>query len=455
MDTSGGNVLLNELRQVVGASHAFDGEGSSNVVDWTGRFRGRTDVVVRPASVDEVRRVLAIARSHGRAVVPQGGNTGLVGGGVPLHGEIVLSLTRMNRVGPIDGTSRQIEVEAGVTLEAVQRAAADVGLRYPIDFGSRGSATIGGTIATNAGGVNVLRYGSTRAQVVGLEAVLADGSVVSTMAGLLKDNTGYDLRGLMCGSEGTLGIVTRAILKLVPAHDSRETVMVGCSSVEDALEVVSSVCGASECIDAVELMSRRGVDLVSDVIGAHRPFDAEWYLLVESSESGGSAGTLARLLASRDVVAVADTPGRREALWRLRDEHTASIATLGVPLKYDVTVPLRSMSDFVSGACAAVSSVDPNAETIVFGHAADGNLHVNVVGGATERHHAFDAAVLGAVADFRGSISAEHGVGVAKRDWLHLSRSADEIAAMRAIKRALDPDGILNPNVLLAPEPTA
>jgi len=449
----GALVLVDEMRAAVGSGHVFDGAGTSHVVDWTGRFVGATDLVVRPGSREEVRRVLAIARAHGRGVVPQGGNTGLVGGSVPLHGEIVLSLTRMNRVGPVDGTSRQIEAEAGVTLEAVQRAAAAVGLRYPIDFGSRGSATIGGTIATNAGGVNVLRYGSTRAQVVGLEAVLADGSVVSTMAGLLKDNTGYDLRGLMCSSEGTLGIVTRAVLKLVPAHDSRETVMVGCSSVEDALEVVSSVCGASECIDAVELMSRRGVDLVSDLVGAHRPFDAEWYLLIESSTSDRSDGTLARLLAGRDLVAVADTPGRREALWRLRDEHTASIATRGVPLKYDVTVPLRSMSDFVRGAGAAVSSVDPNAETIVFGHAADGNLHVNVLGAREER--AIDETVLTTVAAHRGSISAEHGIGTAKRDWLHLSRSADEIAAMRAIKRALDPDGILNPNVLLPPEPTS
>ncbi|CAB4575933.1 unannotated protein [freshwater metagenome] len=447
--------MLGELRAVVGDDHVFDGRGSSYVVDWTGRFRGHTDVVVRPGSVDEVREVLRIVRAHGRALVVQGGNTGLVGGGVPLNGEVVMSLTRMNRVGEPDVTTRQIEVEAGATLEAVQRAATTVGLRYPVDFGSRGSATIGGTIATNAGGVNVMRYGSTRVQVAGLEAVLADGSVVSTMAGLMKDNTGYDLRGLMCASEGTLGVVTRAVLRLVPAHEVRETVMVGCASVDDALDVVATVCGASEAIDAAELMSRRGVDLVADVVGAHRPFDAEWYLLIESSTSDRSDGTLARLLAGRDLVAVADTPARRDALWRLRDEHTASIATLGVPLKYDVTVPLRSMAEFVRVARQEVAAMDPRAEIIFFGHAADGNLHVNVVGADHDHHGAYDSAVLGAVSRFQGSISAEHGVGVAKRDWLHLSRSADEIAAMRAIKQALDPDGILNPNVLLPSEPTA
>ncbi|MEY3617804.1 MAG: hypothetical protein RL726_502, partial [Actinomycetota bacterium] len=383
MDSREVNMLIEELRAVVGEVHVFDGHGTSHIVDWTGRFRGHTDVVVRPGSTDEVREVLRVARTHGRQVVPQGGNTGLVGGGVPLNGEVVLSLTRLNHVGTPDVAARQIEVGAGATVEAVQRAAAAVGMRYPVDFGSRGSATIGGTIATNAGGVNVLRYGSTRAQVVGLEAVLADGSIVSTMAGLMKDNTGYDLRGLMCGSEGTLGIITKAVLRLVPAHEHRETVMVGCVSVDDALAVVSMVCGASESIDAAELMSRRGVELVAEVVGAHRPFESEWYLLIESSTTQAD-GTLARLLGGRESVAVADTAARREALWKLRDEHTASIATLGVPLKYDVTVPLRSMSDFVSAVRLAVSLLAPEAEVIVFGHAADGNLHVNVIGANLE-----------------------------------------------------------------------
>ncbi len=444
-------MLLNELRAIVGEAHAFDGHGTSHVVDWTGRFVGSTDVVVRPGSTDEVREVLRIVRDHGRSIVPQGGNTGLVGGGVPLHGEVVLSTARMTRVGVVDGTARQVEVEAGATLEAVQLAAAAVGLRYPVDFGSRGSATIGGTIATNAGGVNVLRHGSTRVHVVGLEAVLADGSVLSTMAGLVKDNTGYDLRGLMCGSEGTLGVITRAVLALVPEHGHTETVMVGCESVDDASDVVAAVCGASDTVEAAELMSRRGVRLVSDVTGAPVPFDSEWYLLIESRSSVVGDDTLHRLVGSRALVAVADSSARRAALWRLRDEHTACLSTLGVPLKYDVTVPLRSMSAFVGAVERAVRLVDATAEVVVFGHAADGNLHVNVIGADVDRHRVFDEAVLGEVARCRGSISAEHGIGTAKREWLHLSRSADEIAAMRAIKRALDPTGILNPNALLPP----
>jgi FAD/FMN-containing dehydrogenase len=449
----GALVLVDEMRAAVGSDHVFDGAGTSHVVDWTGRFVGATDLVVRPGSLEEVRRVLTIARAHGRAVVPQGGNTGLVGGSVPLHGEIVLSSARLNEVGVADVDARRIVVGAGATLEAVQVAAASVGLRYPVDFGARASATIGGTIATNAGGVNVLRYGTTRAQVLGLEAVLADGSIVSTMAGLMKDNTGYDLRGLLCGSEGTLGVITRAVLRLVPAHVSVTTVLVGCESVEDAMSVVGRVGRASDSVDAAELMSRRGVSLTSEVTGVGAPFDAAWYVLVESSVGEEQGDPLARLLSGRSQVAVAESPARRRALWRLRDEHTPSIATLGTPLKYDVTLPLASLPRFVDEVGEAVTSVAPTAETIVFGHAADGNLHVNVLGAREER--AIDETVLTTVAAHRGSISAEHGVGIAKREWLHLTRSAEEIAAMRAIKRALDPDGILNPNVLLPPEPTA
>jgi len=442
-------VFVDEIRAVVGSDHVFDGAGTSHVVDWTGRFVGVTDTVVRPGSIHELIEVLRVVRAYGRSVVPQGGNTGLVGGGVPLRGEVVLSTSRLNKVGVPDTASRRIEVEAGATVESVQIAATSVGLRYPVDFGARASATIGGTIATNAGGVNVLRYGPTRAQVLGLEAVLADGSIVSTMAGLLKDNTGYDLRGLMCGSEGTLGVVTRAVLRLVPAHASVTTALVGCASVADAMSVVGRVCHASDTIDAAELMSRRGVSLTSRVTGEAVPFEAEWYVLIESSTSQDQEAVLARLLAGCSLVAVAGSPSRRRALWRLRDEHTPSIATLGTPLKYDVTVPLESLPRFVAAVGEAVTAVAPLAETIVFGLAADGNLHVNVLGASAEQ--VVDEAVLTCVAAHRGSISAEHGVGTAKREWLHLTRSADEIAAMRAIKRALDPDGVLNPNVLLPP----
>lgn len=442
-------MLLDDLLAVVGPANAFDGRGTGHVVDWTGRFIGHSDVVVRPGSTDEVREVLRIVRAHGRSVVPQGGNTGLVGGSVPLGGEVVLSLVRLNRVGEPNRATRQIDVGAGATLEQVQRAASAVGLRYPIDFGARGSATIGGTIATNAGGVNVLRYGSTRHQVIGLEAVLADGSVVSTMAGLVKDNTGYDLRGLLCGSEGTLGVITRAVLRLVPAHDRHATVVVGCASVDEAMEIVGSTCATSDSVDAAELMSRRGVELVTAVTGVPAPFAADWYVLIEASATDEPIEALRRAVDDRGLVAVADTPERRRALWRLRDEHTASIATLGTPLKYDVTVPLDSVPRFVREVGDSVVSVAPTTETIVFGHAADGNLHVNVVGADADDHRLFDATVLGVVARHGGSISAEHGVGTAKREWLHLTRSADEIAAMRAIKRALDPEGLLNPGVLL------
>ena len=397
-------MLIDELRAVVGDSNVFDGHGTGHVVDWTGRFVGNTDVVVRPGSTDEVRAVIGIVRAHGRAIVPQGGNTGLVGGGVPLRGEVVLNLGRMNAVNAPDRVTRQIVVEAGATLEAVQRAAAAVGLRYPVDFGARGSATIGGTIATNAGGVNVLRYGSTRAQVVGLEAVMADGSVLSTMSGLLKDNTGYDLRGLMCGSEGTLGVVTRAVLALVPWHEHRATALVGCASVADAIDVVAAVRSGTDTVDAAELMSRRGVTLVSSVAKVAVPFDAPWYVLIETSANVDQTAILQELLVDREQIAVADGTARRDALWRLRDEHTPSIATLGTPLKYDVTVPVTALANFVDDVVASVASISPRVEVIVFGHAADGNLHVNLIGADHDDHRRFDAAVLNVVAAHRGSI---------------------------------------------------
>jgi len=456
-DDYGSIVFIDDLRTVVGVDNVLvpddaHDELSGYTTDWTGRFVGRTDVVVRPVSKDEVVSVLDVCRRHGRAIVPQGGNTGLVGGSVPMNGEVVLNMRRMNRIRELDPLARHIDVEAGVTVEAVQSAARAAGLRYPVDFAARGTATIGGTIATNAGGVNVLRYGSTRNQVIGLEAVLADGSVVSTMAGLVKDNTGYDLRGLLCGSEGTLGIVTAAILRLVPAFDHVTTALVGCSDLNHAMRIVGSILTLTEGVDAVEIMSRRGVEAVESAFGVVPPFRTPWFVLVEMSANEDRASLLQRVLVECDVTDSALAAGsvQREQLWRIREEHTAAISRLGAPLKYDVTIPLKHLPAFVVAVEDAVRHLEPNVEVIIFGHAADGNLHVNVVGADVADHHRFDAAVLGEVAKVDGSISAEHGVGLAKREWLHLTRSADEIRTMKTIKGALDPRGILNPHVLFA-----
>lgn len=415
--------------------------------DWTGRFVGTEALVVRPGSHDEVVEVVRLCRRHGRPIVPQGGNTGLVGGSVPLHGEVLVSLARLRAIGPVDPVARHIRVDAGVTLAEVHEAAADAGLRYPVDFGARDSATVGGMIATNAGGIGVFRFGATRHHLRGITAVLGDGSTVSHMSGLLKDNTGYDLAGLLCGSEGTLGVVTSAILGLVPRAGHMTSVLLGCRDLDAAVSLVAGVSGPE--MEAAEVMLADGVALVERTVGITCPVDAPVLVLVDvNADERRTEEVLASLCGADGVVgsAVATDDAGRRRLWRLRDEHTPAIATLGPPLKLDVTLPLPRLADFLAGI---TSDVETFGRLFVFGHLGDGNLHVNVSGVATERFADVEELVLQAVQARGGSISAEHGVGTAKKKYLHLSRSAAEISAMRSVKRALDPDGILNPHVLL------
>lgn len=415
--------------------------------DWTGRFVGTEALVVRPGSHDEVVEVVRLCRRHGRPIVPQGGNTGLVGGSVPLHGEVLVSLARLRAIGPVDPVARHIRVDAGVTLAEVHEAAADAGLRYPVDFGARDSATVGGMIATNAGGIGVFRFGATRHHLRGITAVLGDGSTVSHMSGLLKDNTGYDLAGLLCGSEGTLGVVTSAILGLVPRAGHMTSVLLGCRDLDAAVSLVAGVSGPE--MEAAEVMLADGVALVERTVGITCPVDAPVLVLVDvNADERRTEEVLASLCGADGVVgsAVATDDAGRRRLWRLRDEHTPAIATLGPPLKLDVTLPLPRLADFLAGI---TSDVETFGRLFVFGHLGDGNLHVNVSGVATERFADVEELVLRAVQARGGSISAEHGVGTAKKKYLHLSRSAAEISAMRSVKRALDPDGILNPHVLL------
>lgn len=415
--------------------------------DWTGRFVGTEALVVRPGSHDEVVEVVRLCRRHGSPIVPQGGNTGLVGGSVPLHGEVLVSLARLRAIGPVDPVARHIRVDAGVTLAEVHEAAADAGLRYPVDFGARDSATVGGMIATNAGGIGVFRFGATRHHLRGITAVLGDGSTVSHMSGLLKDNTGYDLAGLLCGSEGTLGVVTSAILGLVPRAGHMTSVLLGCRDLDAAVSLVAGVSGPE--MEAAEVMLADGVALVERTVGITCPVDAPVLVLVDvNADERRTEEVLASLCGADGVVgsAVATDDAGRRRLWRLRDEHTPAIATLGPPLKLDVTLPLPRLADFLAGI---TSDVETFGRLFVFGHLGDGNLHVNVSGVATERFADVEELVLQAVQARGGSISAEHGVGTAKKKYLHLSRSAAEISAMRSVKRALDPDGILNPHVLL------
>ncbi len=447
--------VLRQLCDVVGADQVItDDRRGSFEVDWTGRFRGATPAVVRPVDTVEVAGVLDVCRRHSIAVVPQGGNTGMVGGGVPLAGEVVVSLRRLGFVGEVDRAARQITVGAGATIEAVQHAARAAGLRYAVDFGARGSATTGGSIATNAGGINVLRYGSTREQVLGVEAVIGTGEIISRLTGLVKDNTGYHLPGLLCGSEGTLGVVTAARLKLVVAHEHTVTALVGFDSVASGIAAVAGWRSSIDVLDAAEIMLHEGVELVASAFGVPLPFATRCgcYVLVEATAHDDPTEMLAEAVADATgvvEVAVARDPARRAALWRYREEHTAAINTVGIPHKFDVTVPIAALAEFMAAVPAVVRELEPGALTWQFGHVGDGNIHVNVTGAAPDAD-SLDEQVYRYVVACGGSISAEHGIGTAKAKWLGLNRTDGELATMRAIKRALDPATIMNPGVLLA-----
>jgi FAD/FMN-containing dehydrogenase len=447
--------LVRQLERIVGPGHVVtDLEVIAGyTADFTGRFRGHTAAVVRPLDAAQVAAVLSVCRAEGVALVPQGGNTGLVGGGVPLRGEVVLSLRRLDVISDVDPVGGQLTAGAGVTVGAVQRAATDIGWAYGVDLSSRDSATVGGTIATNAGGLRVLRHGDTRAQLLGVEAVLGTGEVVSHLGGLLKDNTGYHLPSLLCGSEGTLGVVTAARLRLVPPPHEPVVALVALSSVPGAVELAGSLRRELPGLEAVELFFDEGLDLVCTATGVAPPFARRHraYLVVELSGGEPAAAALAGLLEGSGAMAnsaVALDPVPAAALWRYREAHTEAINSIGPPHKMDVTLPPATLAEFVEAVPGAVTSIAPQARTWLFGHAADGNIHVNVTGVAPE-DEAVDAVVLELAAAMGGSISAEHGIGTAKRRWLHLNRTPAELSTFATLKRALDPDNVLNPNVLL------
>lgn len=447
--------LLEGLESAVGRSHVLtDPEvvaGFSR--DWTGRFVGTTDVVVRPGSIVEAKAVVDACRAHGVAIVPQGGNTGLVGGGIPMDGAVVVSLSRLVDL-EIDESAGQATVGAGVTIARLRDAAAAAGMAYAVDLASRDSATMGGTVATNAGGLRVLRFGDTRAQLLGIEAVLGGGSVVSHLAGLTRDNTGYHFPSLLAGSEGTLGLVTRARVRLVARSENRAVALLAFDTPTDAVSAVGAFRRNPDGIEAVELVLREGVELVSATLGLSLPFATSFaaYVLIEMAGNHDVLEPLTELVASVSTLvratAVASDAPRRAALWRYREGHTEAINRVGTPHKLDVALPAQALATFVEEVPRQVNERYPEAKCWLFGHAADGNVHVNVTG-VDPDDDGVDDVVLRLVASYDGSISAEHGIGRAKRRWLHLNRSNAEIAAFRAIKSALDPDGILNPGVLL------
>lgn len=434
--------FVEQLAGIVGANQVLSTPDlmAAFVVDWTGRYRGDAICVVRTQSVTEVSAVLALCSVAGIPVVPQGGNTGLVGGSVPSSnsGAVVLSLTQMNSVGPVDPVTGHVSVGAGATLATLQAHAHVAGWSFGVDLAARDSATIGGMVATNAGGIHVVGNGMMRRQVLGVEVVLASGEVIRSMSGLAKNNTGYDLTQLFCGSEGTLGVITEVSLQLIRPH-STELILAGCDSVEQALSIASRFTGK---LAAAEIMDRAGLDAVSRVTGIVVPFPTAFHVLVEVN---GDISPDA--VEDLEHVTLATDARDRGNYWALRERVTEAMAveSVGVSHKLDISVPLAEL-DTVYREITAYLDQPEIRDVVLFGHLMDGNFHVFFT--TDNEDTSLDAAVLELVASHGGSISAEHGVGHMKADHLHLSRSATEIAAMRGIKTALDPQGILNPGVL-------
>jgi FAD/FMN-containing dehydrogenase len=438
--------LLTSLAGIVGEVNVLTGDAAAGyVTDWTRRFRGSTPAVLRPRSAAEVQAVLALCNDAGAAVVPQGGNTGLVGGGVPLHGEVVLSLSRLNELGPVDLEAGQVTAGAGVTLD--QLASAHPDFDFGVVIASRGSATVGGAIATNAGGVRVLRYGHMRSQLRGMEAVLSDGTVISHLSGLTKDNTGYDYGSLIAGSEGTLAVVTRARLQLVQRLADPVTAIIGLSDLRETHELALSAVTAVPGLVSAEFFTGAGLDILHEKAGLPYPLatNPPAYLLLEAS-GRGALEDMADLIGDRPA-AVAGSGPDRARLWAYRERHPEAAGFIGVPIKLDVSVPAGNWLTLAESVERAVAEVDPAATVVIYGHVADGNVQVNLVPGAADdgRH---EDAVLTLVASLGGSISAEHGIGALKARWLPLARTESELALFARIRQAFDPRGILNPHVL-------
>jgi FAD/FMN-containing dehydrogenase len=450
--------VLDDLRAIVGDQHCLTDASlrASYETDWTRRFGGSALAVVRPASVDEVAAVLRACGSAEIGVVPQGGNTGLVGGSVPRGGEVVLSMVRLSQVGDVDPDAGEVTAGAGATLATVQAAARAAGWEVGVDFGARDSATIGGMVAANAGGVHVLRHGPMRAQLLGFEAILADGRVLRRLPGMPKDNTGYDLGGLLAGSEGTLAVITAVRLRLVPRLGRRAVAVIGFADPTVAVAAAARLRRDLGSLLALELFTDDGLELVMRHAAVAAPFAARSpvYLLAEAGSDEADPiealiGAIEALELDESRVAIADDEGGRHRLWQLRERHTEALNAEGVPHKLDVSVSLARYAELVERVPEVVRGVDGAARTICYGHVGDGNVHVNVLG-PVPGDAAVDDAVLELVLELGGSVSAEHGIGVAKVDWLVRDRGPDVVAAMRAIKDAWDPGGILNPGVLFA-----
>jgi D-lactate dehydrogenase (cytochrome) len=465
--------FLSACRNILGSSHVITVPEDMEpfLTDWRGRFTGSAAAVLRPANAQEVASIVALCAQEKVPIVPQGGNTGLVLGSVPdtTGNAVLVSLKRLNGIRAIDLINNTITVEAGSILEEVQNAASDAGRLFPLSLAAEGSCTIGGNLATNAGGTAVLRYGSMRDLCLGLEVVTADGKIWNGLRGLRKDNTGYDLRNLFIGAEGTLGIITAAVLKLFPQPKAQVTAMVGLSTPDDALRLLTmarATCAAS--LTGFELMSQFSLSLVTKHFPHMRlGFSQEYpqYVLLEISDSESEEHATAMLESlvsdaiENDVLSdaiVASSIAQSKALWSLREHITLAQAAEGKHIKHDVSVPISSIAEFIEKTDALLQDAFPGCRMVTFGHLGDGNLHYNVsapegvVGEAFIEHQdAINHIVHDSTVRFGGSISAEHGLGMLKREEIKRYKSDVELELMLAIKNALDPLNIMNPGKVL------
>jgi len=461
--------LIAKFRKIVGDKYAVTDAAdiAPYVTEERDLFHGRSPLVLRPGSTAELAAICKLASEHRVALVPQGGNTGLVGGQTPHNGEVVVSMRRLDKIRDVDTASNTMTCEAGVILQVAQQRAAEVDRLFPLSLGAEGSCTIGGNLSTNAGGTAALAYGVAREMALGLEVVLADGRVLNLLSKLKKDNTGYDLRNLFIGAEGTLGFITAATLKLHPKPRAIETAYVGLASPAQALKLLAiSQSEAAGTLTSFELLSEIAVDFsVRHGIDVRDPLESKhrWYVLMElSSPRDDSRATLEAILAKGledgivDDAVIAANLSQRQGFWKLRDEMSAAQKPEGGSIKHDISVPVVAVPDFIEQADAAVVKLIPGARPVPFGHLGDGNIHYNVsqpIGGDTtdfmNRWHAVNAVVFEIVLKMGGSISAEHGIGVLKRDELPEVKDKVAIELMRQIKAMLDPHGIMNPGKVL------